>query len=68
MINFWCGKCQGSAFDLLLTVSVSVLLQQFSTGHYDSSYYPTSKRETYNPSVILNDKTYQLRDNNSTLL
>ena len=46
----------------LLTSIVSTLLQQFTTGHFDSSYYPTSKRETHNLSVILNDKTYQLRE------
>ena len=56
--------------ELFYLMSLFLLfLQQFSTGHYDSSYYPTSKRETYNPSVILNDKTYQLRDDGySTLL
>jgi hypothetical protein len=35
--------------------------QQFVWGTFESSYYPTSRKETYYPTVILHDKNYPLK-------
>lgn len=39
----------------------SLHFQQFVWGTFESSYYPTSKKETYYPSVILHDQNYSLK-------
>ena len=35
--------------------------QQFLWGTFESSYHPTSKKETYFPSVVLHDRNYPLK-------
>lgn len=35
--------------------------QQFVYGTFESSYYPSSKKETYYPSVIHHDHKYNLK-------
>ena len=39
----------------------SSTFQQFVKGTFESAYYPTSKKETYYPSVIHHDRTYNLK-------
>ena len=38
----------------------SLFPQQFVKGTFESSYYPTAKKETYYPSVVHRDRSYNL--------
>lgn len=42
-------------------VGKTAIAQQFVKGTFESAYYPTSKKETYYPSVIHHDRTYNLK-------
>jgi len=42
-------------------VGKSAIAQQFVKGTFESAYYPTSKKETYYPSVIHHDRSYNLK-------
>lgn len=39
----------------------TAIAQQFVWGTFESAYYPTAKKETYYPSVILHDRKYELK-------
>ena len=45
----------------LKAFSFLLFLQQFVWGTFESSYHPTSKKETYFPSVVLHDRNYPLK-------
>ena len=40
---------------------IFLFFQQFVWGTFESSYHPTSKKETYFPSVVLHDRNYPLK-------
>lgn len=42
-------------------VGKTAIVQQFVYGTFESSYYPSSKKETYYPSVIHHDHKYNLK-------
>jgi len=42
-------------------VGKTSMVQQFLWGTFESSYHPTSKKETYFPSVVLHDRNYPLK-------
>jgi len=42
-------------------VGKTSLVQQFVWGTFESSYHPTSKKESYFPSVVLHDRNYPLK-------
>jgi len=42
-------------------VGKTAIAQQFVSGTFQSSYYPTAKKETYYPSVIHHDRKYNLK-------
>ena len=44
-----------------LNIELICLFQQFVWGTFENSYYPTSRKETYYPTVILHDKNYPLK-------
>ncbi|XP_040579792.1 uncharacterized protein [Lepeophtheirus salmonis] len=41
-------------------VGKTSIIQQFVWGTFDASYYPTGKKETYYPSVVLHDQHFDL--------
>ena len=43
------------------TVSTFSIFQQFVYGSFESSYYPTGKKETYYPSIVHHDRKYDLK-------
>lgn len=42
-------------------VGKTAIVQQFVNGSFESSYYPTAKKETHYPSVIHHDHKYNLK-------
>ncbi|TRY70948.1 hypothetical protein TCAL_16374 [Tigriopus californicus] len=42
-------------------VGKTAIVQQFVWGNFEPSYFPTSKKETYYPSVVLHDQNYSLK-------
>lgn len=41
--------------------AINLHFQQFVFGTFENSYYPTSRKEAYYPTVILHDKNYPLK-------
>ncbi|XP_071748993.1 GTP-binding protein Di-Ras1 [Lepeophtheirus salmonis] len=42
-------------------VGKTSIIQQFVWGTFEPSYYPTGRKETYYPSVILHEQQYELK-------